>query len=116
MIEFFSPIENQTLHPKAQEKASDQTEYFAVPSLFDNGKEEAQFCRTHPVLLRMTRLVLKRRRPGHPFRCSHQGTEANKQETYLQQESHVEFEIGVQLRARKSSKYLYSQTFHYLGK
>ena len=34
MIEFFAPIENQRYILKAQEKVSDQTEYFAVPSLF----------------------------------------------------------------------------------
>ena len=39
MIEFFAPIENQRYILKAQEKVSDQTEYFAVPSLFDKRKE-----------------------------------------------------------------------------
>ncbi|WP_220455866.1 hypothetical protein, partial [Klebsiella pneumoniae] len=42
MIEFFAPIENQRYILKAQEKVSDQTEYFAVPSLFDKRKEDAQ--------------------------------------------------------------------------
>ena len=41
MIEFFAPIENQRYILKAQEKVSDQTEYFAVPSLFDKRKEDA---------------------------------------------------------------------------
>ncbi len=43
MIEFFAPIENQRYILKAQEKVSDQTEYFAVPSLFDKRKEDARF-------------------------------------------------------------------------
>ena len=42
MIEFFAPIENQRYILKAQEKVSDQTEYFAVPSLFDKRKEDTQ--------------------------------------------------------------------------
>ena len=42
IIEFFAPIENQRYILKAQEKVSDQTEYFAVPSLFDKRKEDAQ--------------------------------------------------------------------------
>ena len=42
LIEFFAPIENQRYILKAQEKVSDQTEYFAVPSLFDKRKEDAQ--------------------------------------------------------------------------
>ena len=42
MIEFFAPIENQRYILKAQEKVPDQTEYFAVPSLFDKRKEDAQ--------------------------------------------------------------------------
>ena len=40
MTEFFAPIENQRYILKASHKVKDQTEFFAVPSMFDKRKED----------------------------------------------------------------------------
>ena len=41
VTEFFAPIENQRYILKASHKVIDQTEYFAVPSMFEKRKTEA---------------------------------------------------------------------------
>lgn len=41
ITEFFAPIENQRYILKASRKVVDQTEYFAVPSMFDKRKDDA---------------------------------------------------------------------------
>lgn len=42
VLEFFAPIENQRYILKARHNVSDQTSYFAVPSLFNKNKSDAQ--------------------------------------------------------------------------
>lgn len=41
ITEFFAPIENQRYILKASRKVADQTEYFAVPSMFEKRKDDA---------------------------------------------------------------------------
>ena len=41
LTEFFAPIENQRYILKASRKVVDQTEYFAVPSMFERRKDDA---------------------------------------------------------------------------
>ena len=41
ITEFFAPIENQRYILKASRKVVDQTEYFAVPSMFEKRKDDA---------------------------------------------------------------------------
>lgn len=41
ITEFFAPIENQRYILKASRKVVDQTEYFAVPSMFERRKDDA---------------------------------------------------------------------------
>ena len=42
MTEFFAPIENQRYILKACHKVKDQTEFFAVPSMFEKRKADAE--------------------------------------------------------------------------
>ena len=42
MTEFFAPIENQRYILKASHKVKDQTEFFAVPSMFEKRKADAE--------------------------------------------------------------------------
>ncbi len=42
MAEFFAPIENQRYILKASHKVKDQTEFFAVPSMFEKRKADAE--------------------------------------------------------------------------
>ena len=68
MTEFFAPIENQRYILKASHKVKDQTEFFAVPSMFEKRKADAEsFLRQIQKSLGKYDLIYTRSVQGRPI-------------------------------------------------
>ena len=68
MAEFFAPIENQRYILKASHKVKDQTEFFAVPSMFEKRKADAEsFLRHIQKNLGKYNLIYTRSVQGRPI-------------------------------------------------
>ncbi|MFR6318860.1 MAG: restriction endonuclease subunit R, partial [Streptococcus salivarius] len=91
MAEFFAPIENQRYILKASHKVKDQTEFFAVPSMFEKRKTEATAFLEHvQKTLGKYELIYTRNPQGrHILLEARIKALGNKQERTITQKSHV---------------------------